>query len=289
MTLKHLQNIFHIELDAMYGKDEVDSFFYLLIGHYHKIKRLDLALEPAKSLSKKEEEPLFEALSQLKLEKPIQYILGETEFYNLKFKVTKDTLIPRPETEELIDWIISKCKTQKSELKVLDIGTGSGCIAISLAKHLPNASIYALDISKKALKIAKENALINTVKVRYIEADILRQDLWTTTLKDLKFDIIVSNPPYVRHLEKKEMKGNVLKHEPELALFVENDTPLIFYKAICEFSQQKLNHGGSLFFEINQYLGKEMYQLLSDYNFEDIKLKKDLFDNNRMIKGIKVK
>ncbi|MGZ0017912.1 peptide chain release factor N(5)-glutamine methyltransferase [Yeosuana sp. AK3] len=289
MTLKHLQNIFHSELDARFGKDEVNSFFYLLIGHYHNIKRLDLALEPEKNLSKDEELPLFEALSQLKLEKPIQYILGETEFYNLKFKVTKDTLIPRPETEELVDWIISECKTQKSELNVLDIGTGSGCIAIALAKHLPNASIYALDISKNALKIAKENALLNTVEVRYMEADILRQDTWFTALNDLKFDIIVSNPPYVRHLEKTKMKDNVLKHEPELALFVENDTSLIFYKAICEFSEQKLNPGGSLFFEINQYLVKEMYQLLSDYNFEDIELKKDLFDNDRMIKGIKVK
>lgn len=289
MTLKHIQNIFHIELDAMYGKDEVDTFFYLLIGHYNKIKRLDLALEPEKSLSKDEESPIFEALTHLKLKKPIQYILGETEFYSLPFKVTKDTLIPRPETEELVDWIISESRNLKPEAKILDIGTGSGCIAISLAKHLTHASIYALDISKNAIKIAKENALINAVEVLYLEADILRQDTWFTALNDLKFDIIVSNPPYVRHLERKEMKDNVLKHEPELALFVENDRPLIFYKAICEFSQQKLNPGGALYFEINQYLSKEMYQLLSDYNFEDIVLKKDMFDKDRMTKGIKVK
>ena len=297
MVLKEILDIYHKELDELYGRNEVDSFFNILIEHYLDIKRIHLVLNPEYVISKVEEQPIFEALSQLKLEKPIQYILGETEFYGLAFKVNKDTLIPRPETEELIELIItdhskrhtehSRSASDKSLLRILDIGTGTGCIAISLAKNLPNASIYAIDVSKDALNIAKENAELNEVTVEFIHDDILNSRHAELVSASHKFDIIVSNPPYVRNLEKAEIQTNVLDNEPHLALFVDDDNPLQFYKAICEFAQVNLNDNGILYFEINEYLGAEMIELMNDFGFEDIELKQDLFGKDRMIKGEK--
>ncbi|PWK19498.1 peptide chain release factor N(5)-glutamine methyltransferase [Xanthomarina spongicola] len=290
MRLKDIQDIFHKELDAVFGENEVGSFFNILISHYLKLNRIALILDPELTISKDEEQPLFEALSRLKLEEPIQYIIGETEFFGLPFKVNEHTLIPRPETEELISLVLENIKNQKTNskaLSILDIGTGSGCIAISLAKNLPNAQVYAVDVSEEALKTAKQNAEFNNVQVSFIKADILNVNSWDLEFKDLEFDIIVSNPPYVRNLEKVEIKNNVLNHEPHLALFVEDNNPLQFYKAITEFTVNKLKDNGLLFFEINQYLGKEMIQLLEDYHFDDIELKTDIFGNNRMLKGKK--
>ena len=286
MVLKEILNIFHKELDTIYGNNEVDSFFNILIDYYLNLKRITLVMQPEYTISKEEEQPLFEALSRLKLEEPIQYIIGETEFFGLVFKVNQNTLIPRPETEELVQWIIEDYKDNLEQIKILDIGTGTGCIPISLAKNLPKAKVKALDISTKALEVAKQNAELNAVEVDFIEQNIL--DTYHTELDSAsqKFDVIVSNPPYVRELEKAEMKGNVLKHEPELALFVDNTNPLIFYKAITEFAIHNLKAGGTLYFEINKYLGAEMIQLLEDFNFKDIELKKDMFGNNRMIKAI---
>jgi release factor glutamine methyltransferase len=286
MVLKEILNVFHKELDTIYGNNEVDSFFNILIDYYLNLKRITLVMQPEYTISKEEEQPLFEALSRLKLEEPIQYIIGETEFFGLVFKVNQNTLIPRPETEELVQWIIEDYKDNLEQIKILDIGTGTGCIPISLAKNLPKAKVKALDISTKALEVAKQNAKLNAVEVDFIEQNIL--DTYHTELDSAsqKFDVIVSNPPYVRELEKAEMKGNVLKHEPELALFVDNTNPLIFYKAITEFATHSLKAGGTLYFEINQYLGAEMIQLLEDFNFKDIELKKDMFGNNRMIKAI---
>ena len=290
MRLKDIQDIFHKELDAVFGENEVGSFFNILISHYLKLNRIALILDPELTISKDQEQPLFEALSRLKLEEPIQYIIGETEFFGLPFKVNEHTLIPRPETEELISLVLENIKNQKTNskaLSILDIGTGSGCIAISLAKNLPNAQVYAVDVSEEALKTAKQNAEFNNVQVSFIKADILNVNSWDLEFKDLEFDIIVSNPPYVRNLEKVEIKNNVLNHEPHLALFVEDNNPLQFYKAITEFAVNNLKDNGLLFFEINQYLGKEMIQLLEDYHFDDIELKTDIFGNNRMLKGIK--
>ncbi len=286
MVLKEILNVFHKELDTIYGNNEVDSFFNILIDYYLNLKRITLVMQPEYTISKEEEQPLFEALSRLKLEEPIQYIIGETEFFGLVFKVNQNTLIPRPETEELVQWIIEDYKDNLEQIKILDIGTGTGCIPISLAKNLPKAKVKALDISTKALEVAKQNAELNAAEVDFIEQNIL--DTYHTELDSAsqKFDVIVSNPPYVRELEKPEMKGNVLKHEPELALFVDDMNPLIFYKAITEFATHNLKAGGKLYFEINQYLGSEMIQLLEDFNFKDIELKKDMFGNNRMIKAI---
>jgi len=280
MLLKEIKKVFHTELDAIYGKEEVSSFFYLLIEHYLGLERFILAVQPELIITKEKESPLFEALSKLKLQVPIQYIIGKTHFMDLDFVVNKNVLIPRPETEELVRWVLDDFSTVKSDLKILDIGTGSGCIAVSLAKNLPKAKVYAIDVSEEALVVAKETAKLNGVEIYFINADILEvNDL------DDKFDIIVSNPPYVRMLEKQEMKNNVLDNEPELALFVADDNPLIFYKKIIELAAKNLIDKGVLYFEINQYLGKETQSLLEATNFSEIELRKDFFGNDRMLKG----
>jgi release factor glutamine methyltransferase len=280
MLLKEIKKVFHTELDAIYGKEEVSSFFYLLIEHYLGLERFILAVQPELIITKEEGSPLFEALSKLKLQVPIQYIIGKTHFMDLDFVVNKNVLIPRPETEELVRWVLDDFSTVKSDLKILDIGTGSGCIAVSLAKNLPNAKVYAIDVSEEALVVAKETAKLNGVEIYFINADILEvNDL------DDKFDIIVSNPPYVRMLEKQEMKNNVLDNEPELALFVADDNPLIFYKKIIELAAKNFIDKGVLYFEINQYLGKETQSLLEATNFSEIELRKDFFGNDRMLKG----
>lgn len=288
MKLKEIQVLLHNELDAIYGKDEVNSFFYLLIESFCDFSRIKLALEPEKTITKKEEQAIFKGLQKLKEEEPIQYIIGETEFYGLPFKVNKHTLIPRPETEELVALVMASSKNQKNEVySVLDIGTGSGCIAVSLSKNLPNAKVYALDVSAKAIEVAKENARLNNVEVAFIEADILNNENILQSFKPHSLDVIVSNPPYVRNLEKQEMKSNVLNNEPHLALFVEDSNPLQFYEAITKFAVHNLKPKGELFFEINEYLGKEMIALLQENNFDDIELKQDIFGKDRMLKGVK--
>lgn len=286
MNLKEVQNTFHTELDDLYGKEEVDSFFFILIEAFYKVSRLNLAMNPDTSVDNYI--LILNALQLLKKEQPIQYILGETEFYGLPFKVNEHTLIPRPETEELVQWIINKeLRLKTQSLKILDIGTGSGCIAVSLAKNLTKAKVSALDISNEALKVAELNAELNDVKVEFIEANILKPETWNSELKNSNFDVIVSNPPYVRELEKQQMQPNVLNNEPHLALFVKDENPLLFYNAITQFAVNNLSKNGLLFFEINQYLGKEMIQLLVDNKFEGIVLKQDIFKKDRMIKGIK--
>jgi len=282
MRLKDIQNIFHGALDSMYGKEEVDSFFFILIDSYYGVSRVQLAMDSNYAIDGSEK--ILNALELLKQQKPIQYIIGETEFYGLPFKVNESVLIPRPETEELVEWVLKQADSNKP-INVLDIGTGSGCIAISLAKNLPNAKVYALDVSAKALKIAKQNADLNDVKVAFVEVDILKAGNGGLET-DVKFDIIVSNPPYVREQEKDMMKPNVLENEPHLALFVKDENPLLFYEAITQFASNNLTTEGQLFFEINEYLGNAMIDLLND-NFRNIELKQDIFKKDRMIKGIK--
>lgn len=285
MLLRELKNIFHAELDALYQQEEVRSFFSMLIEHYLGLERFVLALQPDLAISKEEERPFFEALGRLKLQEPIQHIIGKTHFMEMDFRVSKDVLIPRPETEELVRWIIDEIRNTKYELrsangiKILDVGTGSGCIAISLAKHFSNAEVYALDISEAALKVARKNAAMNKVGISFVKDDVFELEL------ELEFDIIVSNPPYVREMEKDEIHKNVLDYEPSQALFVSNEDPLVFYKSITAHASNHLKEGGSLFLEINQYLGKETKQLLKDHNFSEIELRKDMFGNDRMLKG----
>lgn len=302
MLLKEIKNIFHNELGKTYPKEEIDSFFYRCIEHYLKLERFILAIQPEFALTKEEEQPLFEALSQLKQERPLQYILGTAHFMDLEFHVNGAVLIPRPETEELVEWILEDCQTKKKNLdaersrsvisttlndhslRILDIGTGSGCIAIALAKHLPQAKVYALDVSERALEVARENARLNQVDITFLKNDILAPELELEL--ELELDIIVSNPPYVRELEKEEMKNNVKDHEPSLALFVSDGDPLVFYRAIAQFGRTRLKEGGSLYLEINQYLGEETKALLKAHNFSEIELRKDIFGNDRMLKAI---
>lgn len=289
MLIKTLREHFHNSLKEEYPDTEIQSFFYLLAECYLKLKRVDIALNLYMPVSNKKVQKFEMALTELKRHKPIQYIIGTTEFYGLSFKVTESTLIPRPETEELVAWILETLSQDPETFTILDIGTGTGCIAIALAKHLPNAKVYAVDISKKALSVAKTNAKLNKVEVEFVELDILnwQNDIQHSPIKDVEFDVIVSNPPYVRHLEKAQMSANVLKHEPAEALYVEDDQPLLFYKAITEYASSALKNQGHLFFEINQYLGAEMQQLLYAYGFGSISLKKDIFEKNRMISGHK--
>ena len=218
-------------------------------------------------------------LKQLKQEIPVQYLLGKTSFYGLEFEVNANVLIPRSETEELVDWILKsqKSKVESQKIRILDIGTGSGCIAIALAKNLPNATVFAIDVSENALATAKINAENNSVNVTFINQNILE----TEDLQQ-QFDIIVSNPPYVRHLEKEEIKKNVLDNEPHLALFVADNDALVFYKKIAELAQKNLSENGQLYFEINQYLGKETIDLLQKMNFATTELRKDIYGNDRM-------
>ena len=282
MQLADIKTIFHQELDELYAKEEIDTFFYRMVEHYLNLERFILVLQPNLTLSKEEEQPLFEGLSQLKLEKPLQYILGEAHFMELTLKVNEQVLIPRPETEELVQWIIDECNVeQQKNLKILDIGTGSGCIAIALAIALSEAKIYAMDISKKAIEVAMENAAMNQVAIEFIHDDIFNTDF------SEKFDVIVSNPPYVRESEKEEMRNNVKAQEPKEALFVPDEDPLRFYKAIAEFSKKNLVSGGKIFFEINQYLAKETQQILVNNQFQEVELRKDIFGNFRMLKGTK--
>ncbi len=280
MILKKLRAHFTEQLKDTYPTTEIDAFFFLLIEEYLKLQRIDLVLNSTLKVPFDKEELFNEALIALKKEIPIQYILGKTEFYGLPFKVNENTLIPRPETEELVAWVLEEIKNNSSLYTILDIGTGSGCIPISLKKHLSNTNVSAIDVSEKALQVARVNAKLNSVEVNFIHQDILQ----INNLSEA-FDVIVSNPPYVRELEKREIKNNVLQNEPHLALFVKNDNPLLFYKKIADLALKSLTKNGLLFFEINQYLGKETVEMLQNKGFKNIELRKDLFGNDRMIKA----
>lgn len=283
MKIKAYRAQFIQALSPMFDSDEAESFFYLILEDKNKLKRIDLALNPDLVFSTAEIQIWNAILEQLKLEIPVQYLLGKTSFYGLEFEVNENVLIPRPETEELVEWVIEsqKSKDKSQKIKILDIGTGSGCIAISLAKNILNAEVYAIDVSEKALATARKNAKQNEVSVTFLERNILETD-------DLEqeFDIIVSNPPYVRELEKVEIKNNVLDNEPHLALFVADDNALVFYQKIAELAQKNLFPNGELFFEINQYLGSEMLELLEKTNFKDIELRKDIYGNDRMTRAV---
>jgi release factor glutamine methyltransferase len=283
MRVKDYRSIFITTLLPVYDALEAESFFYLILEHKLKMRRIDLALQPDAYLAEAQMVEWNILLKELLEEVPIQYLLGTTSFYGLDFEVDANVLIPRPETEELVDWILSDYKKQTiEEPKILDIGTGSGCIAIALAKNISQADITAIDVSAEALALAQKNAIANGVDVTFICENILEtQDL------QMQFDIIVSNPPYVRILEKDEIKNNVLEYEPHLALFVDDNDALLFYKKIATLAQKNLKENGKLYFEINQYLGLEMIDLLTSMGFVGVELRKDIYGNDRMICGRK--
>jgi release factor glutamine methyltransferase len=281
MEIKKYKVLFQNELSSFFDAMEIDQFFYLTLEKKHQLKRVDLALNPNFEISVEEEQYWDSVLIQLKTQKPIQYILGETSFLGLTFLVNEHTLIPRPETEELVQWIL-ETNPANSQISLLDIGTGTGCIPITLKKNLPKASVFALDVSVKALEVATKNASKNQVDITFLQNNIL-----STTRLEQQFDVIVSNPPYVRELEKKEINTNVLQFEPHLALFVADNDALLFYRKIAQLAQEYLQPNGQLFFEINQYLGAEMVALVASYGFTAIELRQDIYGNDRMLRAVK--
>jgi len=298
-------NYIRKELSGLYPDTEINSFVYIIYDHVLNLSRLEIHTKPDFTIPNSAIEQIRDIVQQLKAYKPIQYILGKTDFYHLKLQVTPAVLIPRPETEELVDWIIRSANldSENQPLRILDIGTGSGCIAIALAKHFKNAQVEALDISEEALKVAEQNAKHNWVSVNFFRADVFK--LNGKPLDSVKFfregnktgesseqsahlfDVIVSNPPYVRELEKQQMHANVLNYEPHQALFVPDSQPLIYYEAIARFASQHLLPNGRIYLEINENLAIETAALLRDKNFTQVFVKKDINGKQRMISAVK--
>jgi len=280
-TIQQLRSIFQIKLNSLYSANEIRSFFNIIANHFLGLKPVDINISLNREVSDEVYNKFIDITEQLVLQQPIQYIIGETEFYDRKFFVNPSVLIPRQETEELVNWIIND-NTESKKINILDIGTGSGCIPITLKCEMPQSSVYAIDISPEAIMVAKKNSELNNVDINFIERDILAsQDV----VEDIKFNIIVSNPPYITNTEKLLMEKNVLDHEPHLALFVDDNNPLIFYSAIANYSKNNLVEGGFLYFEINEAFGSETKQMLEQKGFCNVLLRKDINNKNRMIKA----
>ena len=278
--VRDIKKYYREQLCSIYDYEEANSLILILLEHYFKIDRIKMALDPDLRLSESEMLTFHFAVKDLLKNKPIQYIIGETEFCDLKFKVNENVLIPRPETAEMVYKIVNSQQSMVNRHRsIIDIGTGSGCIAISLAKAFPESQVFALDVSEEALKVAKENSISNNVNVNFINDDILNLKNKIET----KFDIIVSNPPYVRELEKAEMHNNVLEWEPHKALFVSDNDPLIFYRGILEFAKSHLKENGEIWFEINEFLSKEMTDLCHELGFSDIEIHKDFRGKERIL------
>jgi len=267
-------------LSDAFPEQEIQSLQKLIFEKKLGLQLHDIYLNPNLKISEVDSDSILVIVSDLKLNKPIQYILGEADFFGLVFKVAEDVLIPRPETEELVDWIIKS--VDNNPLSILDIGTGSGCIAVSLASNLPKAKVTAIDISKSALNIAEFNALANKVDVDFYLIDFFDSN---QIIPNYPFDIVVSNPPYVRESEKKLMKPNVLDHEPHTALFVSDTDPLIFYREIAQKSLKLLKSGGKVYCELNESLGDETYLVFAEFGYTKIEVRKDLNGKDRMIKA----
>jgi release factor glutamine methyltransferase len=265
------------ELADYYPSTEIQGLKRIIFEAVLSLSYTDIILQRDKKVNTEEFETITDIVNRLKKYEPIQYILGETEFYGLRLLVNPAVLIPRPETEELVQWI---CRSGiLPEAQILDIGTGSGCIALALKKELPQTKVMAVDISDKALEMAKNNAAENNLDVDFMQADILNWEKYSWP----KYNVIVSNPPYVRESEKKLMEANVLEYEPDGALFVKDEDALVFYFTIAKFAQKNLLENGRLFFEINEYLGDEMTTMLNDLGFRDIEVKKDINGKDRML------
>jgi release factor glutamine methyltransferase len=292
-TIKDVFLAFQQQLQTVYDSREIEAIALLVLEEIIDMSRTKIKAFPEEEIPADAAEKFQGILQELKTGKPVQYILGSTEFYGLRFLVNPATLIPRPETEELVEWVIGESKKLKvdslksgvesKKLNILDIGTGSGCIAISLKKNLTDAIVTAIDISPEALKTAKQNAVINDVEVEFFEQDILAKV--KSEIENSKFDIIVSNPPYVTLEDKLKMHTNVTDFEPHIALFVPKHDPLIFYKAIANFAVDQLAENGRLFFEINENYGKETVELFNSKGFTDIELRQDMSSKNRMVKA----
>jgi release factor glutamine methyltransferase len=267
------------QLQGQYPDAEIRSFINLLLQKVTGFNRTQLIVNKNTIFSEEQTVLVQAFVEKLKKFVPLQYVLGETEFYGLQFQLTPDVLIPRPETEELIEWI-AKLENQNSHISILDLGTGSGCIAISLKNIFENASVFATDISDNALRVAQLNGHILNLKVHFYQSDILKMQP-----EKNRWDVIVSNPPYIPVAEMKEMLANVVDYEPHTALFVPNEKPLLFYDAIAEYALNSLKPSGKLFFEIHRDFGTQCVEMLLSKGFSQVELKKDLSGNERMIKA----
>jgi len=271
------------KLSSLYPGNEVKNITEIMFEHFLGWDKMTLRSNNKSSLSESELLLFHNALKRLLKNEPVQHITGEMEFYSLLFKVNKDVLIPRPETEELVDLVIKECKGYET---ILDIGTGSGCIPISLKKQLKNTLVYGMDISEDALVVAKDNAVLNSAEVTFVKEDILQIVSIKKSLKK-EFDVIISNPPYITNSEKRLMSENVLNFEPYEALFVDDDEPLLFYDKIGHLAYHNLSCGGKLYFEINEHYGDQTKALLKSIGFSDIRILKDLQNKNRIVAAIR--
>lgn len=276
-TIKEIRPYLAAELGTIYNDNEVAALSRIIVKTIFEAHGLHRIYDNTKLLTVDEAGRIVEICSALKTGKPYQYVLGETWFYNCRIRVNPDVLIPRPETEELVDLIVKDNKNYDG--RIIDFGTGSGCIAIALASNLPHAEVTGIDISEGALAIARENAELNRVNVKLEKGDILNYEM------EMKAGIFVSNPPYVRDSEKQLMHRNVLGFEPHHALFVEDSDPLVYYRAILEISQRNLEPGGKIYFEINEAMGREMTDMISLYGFSEISIIKDLNNKDRIAKA----
>ena len=274
---------FSQKLKANYPDRELAQLFELTFYYLKGWEKITLRMKDQEALSESELLKLNSIVKRLQKNEPIQHIFNQTEFYELPFYVDHNVLVPRQETEELVDLIIQNTSSKKV---LLDIGTGSGCIPIAVGKNLPHLNLLGLDVSKEALKVAKINAETNHVKLDLIHQNILTLDHLSTIVNET-IDVIVSNPPYITEKEKKQMSENVLAYDPHLALFVSNETPLVFYNKISELAFQKLESGGELYFEINEYFGKETQHLVQSKGFKKVELIKDINGKDRIIYAVK--
>ena len=279
MRIKEFLNMATGRLSVTYGNNEARNLSEMLLGHHLGIKGNELYLRPQQQLPAYLSTHVQKDLGALVEGCPIQYIIGSTNFFGIDLIVNKDVLIPRPETEELCQLVIENVPNEHP--KILDIGTGSGCIAIALKRHLPGSKVNALDISSKALHVARENASKNNCDIDFYTIDILDRKLWH--LIEGKYDLIVSNPPYVTNSEKRQMHKNVLEHEPPGALFVEDNRPLVFYAAIADFALKNLNGNGQLFFEVNEKSGQRTKSLLMEKGFAKANVHQDLQGKDRFV------
>lgn len=275
--MKRLLTHISDRLNGLYGSRELESVSIALCTEYMGISQTTYYLKEQVELTSAEQEKLDDALNRLSQGEPLQYIVGYTPFCGLHFILNKSVLIPRPETAELVDWV---AQYACSGATVLDIGTGSGCIAISLAKRISGSVVDACDVSSEALETASANNKFNGTSVTFYKRNIL-----TERESDKSYDVIVSNPPYITEEEKADMESNVLDYEPHLALFVNSSDPLLFYKAIADFGKQNLNKGGALFFEINPLYATDMVDMLAEKGYSGIELRRDIYGKDRMIKA----
>jgi len=283
VTYSKLYRSFLEQLQAIYNMQEASVITDWVFEKMAGVKKMDLIKHPAMEPEMKDAEKLDAALQQLLQHKPVQQVLGEAWFYKMLFKVNNQVLIPRPETEELVNWLLNDYKKQATlpaSVSIFDIGTGSGCIAIALKKNLPAAIVTAIDFSEGALAIAKENTLTNNVEIDFIQLDFLNEQLWATLPC---FNIIVSNPPYIPISEMEQLDKNVTAYEPHSALFVPDSTPLLFYEKIALFGRSNLKMGGCIYVEVHENYASQTAELFAGYQYE-VEIKKDIFEKNRMLK-----